>query len=59
MDNSIAFIGLGNVGLPLAAVIADNGLAIIGVEIDAKRCMRINEGINPLREEDLFYDGKS
>lgn len=47
----ISVIGLGKAGLPLAAVIADSGLEVIGVEIDAKKVEQINKGINPIKEE--------
>ena len=40
----IAVIGLGNAGLPLAAVIADNGIDVIGVDINEERCQLINHG---------------
>ncbi|MFB3764150.1 MAG: nucleotide sugar dehydrogenase [Methanotrichaceae archaeon] len=51
MTDAIAVIGLGNAGLPLAAVIADNGQKVIGVDIDKERCSLINQGINPIPEE--------
>jgi len=38
MDESIAVVGLGNVGLPLAAVIADRGLRVVGVDVNRERC---------------------
>jgi len=47
----VAVIGLGNAGLPLASVIADSGLEVIGVDVDEKRCKAINEGANPVPEE--------
>ena len=47
----IAVIGLGKAGLPLASVIADSGFKVTGIDIDAERCRRINEGENPLGEE--------
>lgn len=47
----IAVIGLGKAGLPLAGVIADSGLDVIGVDIDEKRCEDINSGRNPVPEE--------
>ncbi|MCL4436159.1 MAG: nucleotide sugar dehydrogenase [Thaumarchaeota archaeon] len=47
----IAVIGLGKAGLPLAAVIADSGFTVTGIDIDAERCRRINKGENPLGEE--------
>lgn len=48
---NVSVIGLGKAGLPLAAIIADNGLNVIGVDIDIKRCEQINQGINPIIEE--------
>lgn len=47
----IAVIGLGNAGLPLAAVIADRGIPVVGVDIDRKRCDLINIGKNPIPHE--------
>lgn len=47
----IAIIGLGNAGLPLAAVVADSGIEVIGVDINEQRCRRINLGENPIPEE--------
>jgi UDP-N-acetyl-D-mannosaminuronic acid dehydrogenase len=47
----IAVIGLGNAGLPLAAVVADNGIMVMGVDINEERCLQINRGGNPIPEE--------
>lgn len=47
----IAVVGLGRAGLPLAAVIADSGLKVIGVDLDVKKCEMINRGLNPIPEE--------
>ncbi len=47
----IAVIGLGNAGLPLAAVAADSGIAVVGVDINEERCRLINRGLNPIPEE--------
>ncbi len=44
----IAVVGLGNAGLPLAAVIADRGIAVWGVDINEERCRLINQGTNPI-----------
>ena len=49
MDEKIAVVGLGNAGLPLAAVIADSGIEVTGVDINSERCDLINRGINPLK----------
>ena len=47
----IAVIGLGNAGLPLAAVIADSGIKVMGVDINEERCLMINCGQNPIPQE--------
>ena len=47
----VSVIGLGKAGLPLAAVIADAGLDVIGLDIDQKRVDMLNRGENPLPEE--------
>ena len=47
----IGVIGLGKAGLPLAAVIADSNIQVIGIDIDKERVANINSGINPIQEE--------
>lgn len=47
----ISVIGLGKAGLPLAAVIADSGIEVIGVDLDSKKVDMLNKGINPIEEE--------
>ncbi len=47
----ISVIGLGKAGLPLAAVIADAGFDVIGVDIDVIKVKQINNRINPIEEE--------
>jgi len=47
----ISVSGLGKAGLPLAAVIADAGIDVIGIDVDAKRVSDINHGVNPIPEE--------
>ena len=51
MDERIAVVGLGNAGLPLAAVIADRGLKVTGIDVNRERCQLINAGINPIPQE--------
>lgn len=51
MNMKVAVIGLGNAGLPLASVIAESGIDVIGVDVDRKKCDAINKGINPIPEE--------
>lgn len=61
---AIAVVGLGKAGLPLAAVIAEAGFDVIGVDVDKDRCQQINTGKNPIPEEPLLdelikrYGGK-
>jgi UDP-N-acetyl-D-mannosaminuronic acid dehydrogenase len=61
----IAVVGLGNAGLPLAAVIADRGIAVLGIDINEERCRLINQGTNPIPEEEgleeliIRHGGKS
>jgi len=52
LDRCVAVIGLGYAGLPLAAVIANSGRSVIGIDVDKKRCGKINNGINPIPEEE-------
>ena len=47
----ICIIGLGKAGLPLAAVIADAGIEVLGIDLDSKKVDRINKGVNPIDEE--------
>jgi len=47
----VAVIGLGKAGLPLAAVIADSGVEVVGVDLDKKKCEMVNSGENPIPEE--------
>ncbi len=51
----VGVVGLGYVGLPLAALLAEAGFSVIGVDRDAARVARINAGENPIegREPDL------
>lgn len=49
----ISVIGLGYVGLPTAAVIANRGIEVIGVDVNEANVALINEGKVPLVEPDL------
>jgi UDP-N-acetyl-D-mannosaminuronic acid dehydrogenase len=46
-----AVVGLGRAGLPLAAVMAEAGLEVIGVDVDADRVKAVNAGVNTVPEE--------
>jgi UDP-N-acetyl-D-mannosaminuronic acid dehydrogenase len=45
-----AVIGLGRVGLPLALCLADRGLRVIGIDVDAARLRALREGRMPFSE---------
>jgi len=47
----VAVIGLGNAGLPLASVIAESGIDVIGIDVDLRKCEAINAGTKPIPEE--------
>jgi UDP-N-acetyl-D-mannosaminuronic acid dehydrogenase len=47
----INVVGLGKAGLPLAAVIADSGIEVLGSDLDKERVDTINKGLNPIEEE--------
>lgn len=48
----LAVIGLGYVGLPVAAMFADAGFNVTGVEIIAERVEKINNGISPIEGDE-------
>ena len=48
---TIAVYGLGKMGLPLAAVFAEYGAKVMGVDINEKIVNNINKGINHINEE--------
>ena len=49
----IGIVGLGYVGLVTAAVLANNGNEVIGVDIAEERIEKLNSGIMPIYEPDL------
>ncbi|MBX5468825.1 MAG: nucleotide sugar dehydrogenase [Thermoleophilaceae bacterium] len=50
MQKSVAVVGLGRIGLPLALSFADRGLAVIGVDKDPSRLETIAAGRMPFHE---------
>lgn len=52
----IAVIGLGKIGLPLAAQFADRGHEVIGVDINADTVATVNAGQEPFPGEDHLGD---
>lgn len=52
----IAVIGLGKIGLPLAAQFADRGHDVVGVDINAETVSTVNDGLAPFPGEDHLED---
>jgi UDP-N-acetyl-D-glucosamine dehydrogenase len=50
LKNFIAVIGLGYVGLPLAAAAAKSGYIVIGIDLNIERVNEINGGISPIED---------
>jgi len=48
----VCVVGLGRAGLPLAAVMVDAGLDVIGVDLDRRKVEAVNSGVNPIPEEE-------
>jgi UDP-N-acetyl-D-mannosaminuronic acid dehydrogenase len=56
----VSIIGLGYVGLPLAAILADKKMMVSGVDIRAEVVNNVNEGVAPAFEpclEDMVREG--
>jgi UDP-N-acetyl-D-mannosaminuronic acid dehydrogenase len=49
----VGMIGLGYIGLPTAAMLANRGVEVIGVDINERSVQLINEGKVPIVEPDL------
>lgn len=45
-------MGLGYVGIPLSAILADSGCDVVGVDVVAERALKINEGVLPLKGDE-------
>jgi len=53
-ENTIlAIFGLGHMGLPTAALLAQSGLQVVGVDINQQTVENVNSGISPIMEPGL------
>lgn len=50
---TVTVFGLGKMGLPLAAVLADHGARVVGVDIDDETVAAVNDGNSPVSEPGL------
>ncbi|QQQ61661.1 UDP-N-acetyl-D-mannosamine dehydrogenase [Paenarthrobacter ureafaciens] len=50
---TVAVIGLGYIGLPTAAILATNGITVVGVDVNQKTVDAVNRGEVPFVEPDL------
>ena len=48
---NVAVIGIGRIGLPVAAKIASQGHHVFGCDIDSERVATVNRGDNPIPDE--------
>jgi UDPglucose 6-dehydrogenase len=48
--NSVSVFGLGKLGSCIAATIAQQGVPVIGVDVDPEKVRKINEGLPPVDE---------
>lgn len=53
MSRKLSVVGLGKLGLPLAACLAAAGHQVIGVDIDQRTVDLVNRGVSPLSEAGL------
>ncbi|MCF3137974.1 UDP-N-acetyl-D-mannosamine dehydrogenase [Paenarthrobacter sp. AR 02] len=51
--NRVAVIGLGYIGLPTAAILATNGVEVVGVDVNQRTVDAVNAGQVPFVEPDL------
>ena len=52
----VAVVGLGYVGLPLAAAVAATGANVVGIDIDPEKVESVNAGRSPLRGHEPGLD---
>ena len=52
----IAFIGLGRVGLPLAATLADAGFSVVGIDINPETVSSVNSANTPYADEEASVE---
>ena len=49
-DNSLSFVGLGKLGLPLATCLAESGKLVLGLDSDINKIHKLQKGIAPFYE---------
>ncbi len=52
----VAVVGLGKIGLPLAAQFAHSGLQVVGCDISQEVVDEVNQGRSPVKEEELLKE---
>lgn len=58
METSVAIIGLGYVGLPVACLCIEKGMKVYGADIDKNKLSMINKGISPIDDPYLNEEVK-
>ncbi|MCU0860283.1 MAG: nucleotide sugar dehydrogenase [Thermoplasmata archaeon] len=51
-DRDVAVVGLGYVGIPLAVLLADKGLDVVGIDLSEERVRDVNAGELPLKGDE-------
>ena len=59
MKTSLAIIGLGYVGLPLACLCVEKNLDVYGIDIDKNKISLIRQGISPIDDPSLKEEEKN
>ncbi len=52
MKGKICVVGLGYVGIPVAAKFAEAGFEVVGIDIDKEKVEKLNKGVFPLKGEE-------
>ena len=47
----VCVVGLGYVGIPVAAKFAEAGFDVVGIDVDKEKVEKINKGVFPLMGE--------
>ena len=51
--NSVCVVGMGYIGLPTAAFLADTGMSVVGVDVNRTVVQMVNDGVLPFVEPGL------
>ena len=58
MQDSVAIVGLGYVGLPLACLCVERGMQVYGVDLNKNKLSMISKGTSPIDDPSLNQEVK-